>query len=101
MLLEHWHDEKGSGATLIDERDEAQNPPCRLLLPEVRDMNTLLRCRKARERDVRYVGLDESAPPPPVVHVCWLTVPRDRAKGVSLTKEKISKLRFANARGAG
>ena len=47
------------------------------------------------------VGLDNQRLPPPIVHVCWLTVPRDRAKGFCLTKEKIAKIRFANARGAG
>ena len=59
MLLEHWHDEKGSSATLINQRDKRHKARLvRCFLPEVRDMNALLRCRKASEGDVRYVGLD-------------------------------------------
>ena len=100
VLLEHWHDEKGSGATLINERDDRRKT--RLVssfLREVRDMNTLLRCRNARQGNVRQIGPDNQRLPPPTFDICWLTMPRDRAKGLCLTKEKIAKLRFANMRG--
>ena len=101
MFLEHWHDEKGPRATLVDERDKLWKT--RLvggILPEVRDMNALLSCRKARERNVRAIGLDNQRLTLPLIDVCRLTVPRDRAEGLSLTKEEIAKLRLANVRGA-
>ena len=62
-------------------------------------MNALLRCRKARERKVRHIGLDSEGRALPSVHIRWLTMPRDRAEGVFLTKEEIAKLCFADARG--
>ena len=64
-------------------------------------MNALLRCREARERNVRHIGLDNQRLAAPVFDICRLTMPRDRAEGFSLTKEKIAELRFANTRSAG
>ena len=69
-------------------------------LPEVGDMNTLHRCRKAGERNVRYIGLDNQCRASPSVHIRWLTMPRDRTKGIFLAKEEIAELCFANPRGA-
>jgi hypothetical protein len=63
-------------------------------------MNTLLRCRNARERNVRSIGPDNQRLASPI-HICRLTVPRDPAEGLFLTKKKVTKLCFANTRGTG
>src|SRR5262249_9805791 len=97
---EHRHDEKSSSATAIYERDERRETGLvGCVLPEVRDMNTLLRCRNAREGNVRYIGPDNPRLASRVV--CWLALPCDPTEGFSLTKKKIAKLRIANARGTG
>ena len=62
-------------------------------------MNPLLRCHQACERNVRHIGLDSRGSPPPISRNVGVTMRRDQAKGLSVTKEEIAKLRFANARG--
>jgi hypothetical protein len=101
-LLEHWHDKKGSSATLIDESDKRSKT--RLVSsfqPEVRDMNAPFRHHKTCERNVRHIGLDNQCVAAPRVHIGWFTMPRDCPEGFFLPKEKITKLCFANVRGAG
>ena len=62
-------------------------------------MNALLGFHEACERKVRYFSLDNQRHPAPILDIGRLAIPSDRAEGISLAKEKIAKLRFANTRG--
>ena len=62
-----------------------------------------LRCREAsspRGMSATSVWIISASPRQLSTYV-GSPLPRDRAKGFCLTKEKIAKIRFANARGAG